>query len=95
MTTWGGTFAVMAADPTHDFVAFAAAATDLGDEIEQMRPRPWQLRFWRAVEEGEAPKIVVHRGGRGLVPFPSGDRQGAGTVKQPTRRGDAGPVRLG
>ena len=57
------------ADPTHDFAAFAVAASgDLPEAIEDLRP--WQLRFWRAIEEGDAPKIVVHRGGRGLVPFP-------------------------
>lgn len=53
-------------DPTHDFVAFADAAT-LPDAIEDLRPRPWQLRFWREIEEGEPPKIVMLRGVRGLA----------------------------
>lgn len=54
----------MPADPVHDFAAFAAAASgDLAAEIEDLRPRPWQLRFWREIEEGDPPKVVILRGG--------------------------------
>jgi hypothetical protein len=58
--------------PTMNFDDFVAAWTtdDMDATLKRFRLAPWQEHFWKLVERGDPPEVVMVRGGRGgLLPF--------------------------